>query len=94
MTASDLIKRLSEKYTELPPSDIDTSVRAILKVIGDQLAQGGRVELRGFGSFQNHITPAKKGRNPKNGEIVNVPQKRRPYFKAGKQLRERVDGTR
>lgn len=92
MTGSELIKRLALKHIEVPPSDIDAVVRAILQIIGDHLAQDGRVEVRGFGSFQNHIIPAKIGRNPKTGESVTVPQKRRPYFKAGKELRERVDG--
>ena len=91
MTGSDLIKCLAEKYPELSPRDIDAVVRLLLKAISNHLADKGRVELRGFGSFTNHITPAKSGRNPKTGEPVIVPEKCRPHFKPGKVLRDRVD---
>lgn len=94
MTGSELIQRLAEKYKDLAPRDVDAVVRVILQSISDHLARDGRVEVRGFGSFQNNITPPKRGRNPKTGESVIVPEKRRPYFKAGKELRERVDGKR
>ncbi len=91
MTGSELIQRLASKYTDLSHRDMDAIVRTILQSIGDYLAKDGLVEIRGFGSFQNHITPPKQGRNPKNGEIVKVPEKRRPHFKPGKELRDRVN---
>lgn len=91
MTGSELIQRLASKYKDLGISDIDAIVRTILLSIGDHLAKDGRVEVRGFGSFQNHIKPPKNGRNPKTGELVKVPAKRRPHFKPGKELRDRVN---
>ncbi len=91
MTGSQLIQRLASKYSDLSPRDIDSIVRTILQSIGDYLAKDGRVEIRGFGSFQNHITPPKTGRNPKTGELVKVAAKRRPHFKPGKELRDRVN---
>ncbi len=91
MTGSELIQRLASKYSDLSHRDMDAIVRTILQSIGDHLAKDGRVEVRGFGSFQNNITPSKIGRNPKTGEGVEVPEKRRPHFKPGKELRDRVN---
>ena len=91
MTGSELIQRLASKYSDLNHRDVDAIVRTILESIGDHLAKDGRVEVRGFGNFQNHITPPKNGRNPKTGELVKVAAKRRPHFKAGKELRDRVN---
>ena len=61
-------------------------------MMGAALSQGGRIEIRGFGSFSLNYRPARVGRNPKSGERVEVPAKHVPHFKAGKELRERVDG--
>ncbi|HYA65222.1 MAG TPA: integration host factor subunit beta, partial [Burkholderiaceae bacterium] len=67
--------------------------KLILDMLGDALSQGGRIEIRGFGSFSLNYRPARVGRNPKSGERVQVPAKHVPHFKAGKELRERVDGN-
>ncbi len=91
MTGSELIQRLASKNKDLGINDIETVVRHLLRAIGDHLAKDGRVEIRGFGSFQNHITPPKNGRNPKTGAPVKVPAKCRPHFKSGKELRDRVN---
>ena len=91
MTGRELIQRLASKNQDLGINDIETVVRHLLRAIGDHLAKDGRIEIRGFGSFQNHITPPKTGRNPKTGEMVKVPAKRRPHFKSGKELRDRVN---
>jgi integration host factor subunit beta len=71
--------------------DAAISVKAILDAIGNSLAHGGRVEIRGFGSFSLNHRPPRIGRNPKSGEKVPVPGKYAMHFKAGKELRERVD---
>ena len=71
--------------------DAEISVKEILAAIGTALARGDRVEIRGFGSFGLNHRPARTGRNPKSGEKVHVPPKHPPHFKAGKELRERVE---
>jgi integration host factor subunit beta len=71
--------------------DTELAVRLILDAIGDALAEGSRVEVRGFGSFALSFRPPRRGRNPKSGDQVVVPAKHVPHFKAGKELRERVD---
>jgi integration host factor subunit beta len=91
MTRSELIQRLSEKFSQLLLADIEVSVKAILESISDKLAKRGRVEVRGFGSFSVHVRPPRRGRNPKTGERVDVPEKAVPHFKAGVELRERVN---
>lgn len=91
MTRSDLITRLSAIHPNLPGQDIDLAVRLILDAMSHAIAQGGRVEIRGFGSFALNHRPAHIGRNPKTGATVKVPAKYVPHFKVGKELRERVD---
>ena len=84
---SDVIaqrKKLSRKEAELV-------VNTVLKEVSDSLGRGERVELRGFGSFSVKVRPAREGRNPKTGEKVHVAEKKVPFFKAGKELRQRVD---
>ena len=78
-------------FSQLTLADAETSVLAILDRISDQLAHGGRVEIRGFGSFKVNVRPARRGRNPKTGERVDVPAKPAPAFKAGIELRALVD---
>jgi integration host factor subunit beta len=90
MTKSELVEVLSLKQTHLMQDDVDASVRIILEAIAKALAQGERVEIRGFGSFAMSHRPARTGRNPKTGEPVAIPAKRVPHFKTGKELRERV----
>ena len=90
MTRSELIDRLAARHPQLTVNDVDQAVKVILDALSTTLAQGARIEIRGFGSFSlNHRLP-RQGRNPRTGEIVRIPAKRLPYFKAGKDLRERV----
>ncbi len=91
MTKSELIARLAERYPQLVAKDADYAVNTILDAMSQALASGNRIEIRGFGSFALNHRPPRVGRNPKSGEKVLVPKKRVPHFKAGKELRERVD---
>lgn len=91
MTKSDLIARLAERFPQLVAKDADLSVKMILDAMSEALAKGDRIEIRGFGSFSLNYRPPRVGRNPKTGDKVEVPAKHVPHFKAGKELRERVD---
>lgn len=91
LTRSELIVRLAARNPRLAARDADEAVKLILDVLGAALSQGGRIEIRGFGSFSLNYRPARLGRNPKSGECVRVPAKFVPHFKAGKELRARVD---
>ena len=91
MTKSELIARLAERFPQLVAKDADYAVKMILDAMTDALARGDRIEIRGFGSFALNYRPPRVGRNPKSGEKVHVPEKYVPHFKAGKELRERVD---
>jgi integration host factor subunit beta len=92
LTKSELIERLAERNPRLVARDADEAVKTILDAMGAALAAGSRIEIRGFGSFSLNYRPPRVGRNPKSGERVQVPAKWVPHFKAGKELRERVDG--
>lgn len=89
MTKSELIDQLASRF----PTQLDTkqAVSIVLQAISGTLAQGNRIEIRGFGSFQLSYRQPRIGRNPKTGEKVEIPSKKVPHFKAGKELRERVD---
>lgn len=91
MTKSQLITLLSEKSPSFMEDDVAIAVQAILDSIARTLESGNRVEIRGFGSFGLNYRPARKGRNPKSGEPVLVPSKSAPHFKAGKEMKSRVD---
>ncbi len=91
MTKSELIARLAARYPQLVAKDADYAVKTILDAMAQSLSEGQRIEIRGFGSFSLSKRPPRIGRNPKSGEKVLVPEKRVPHFKAGKELRERVD---
>jgi integration host factor subunit beta len=91
MTKSELIARLAARYPQLVAKDAEFAVKVILDALTDSLAQGDRIEIRGFGSFALNYRPPRLGRNPKSGEKVQVPAKYVPHFKPGKELRERVD---
>jgi integration host factor subunit beta len=93
MTKSELIARLAERNPRLVARDADEAVKTILDMMGAALIQAGRIEIRGFGSFALNYRPPRVGRNPKSGERVQVPAKFVPHFKAGKELRVRVDGV-
>lgn len=91
MTKSDLIARLAERFPQLVAKDADFAVKMILDALSEALVKGDRIEIRGFGSFSLNYRPPRVGRNPKSGDKVSVPEKWVPHFKAGKELRERVD---
>ena len=91
MTRSDLIERLAISFPQLQHKDAELGVKVILEALTNTLSKGGRVEIRGFGSFGLNYKPPRQGRNPKTGAKVKVPAKYVPHFKAGKELRERVD---
>ncbi len=91
MTKSELIARLAERYPQLVAKDAELAVKTILDAMAGSLAKGQRIEIRGFGSFDLNYRPPRVGRNPKSGSSVGVPEKYVPHFKAGKELRERVD---
>ena len=91
MTKSELIARLAERFPQLVAKDADFAVKVILDAMSEALAKGDRIEIRGFGSFSLNYRPPRVGRNPKSGDKVSVPEKWVPHFKAGKELRERVD---
>ena len=91
MTKSELIARLAERFPQLVAKDADFAVKMMLDAMSEALVRGDRIEIRGFGSFALNYRPPRVGRNPKSGEKVSVPAKWVPHFKAGKELRERVD---
>lgn len=91
MTKSELINRLALRFPQLVAKDADYAVKMILDEMTASLARGDRIEIRGFGSFSLNYRPPRVGRNPKSGDKVQVPEKYVPHFKAGKELRERVD---
>ncbi len=93
MTKSELIDTLAMKHTHLSQKDVELSVKIIIEHMAQTLSNGERIEVRGFGSFSLHYRKSRMGRNPKTGEAVALPPKYAPHFKAGKELRERVDNS-
>ena len=91
MTKSELIQRLAERNPHLYQSDVERIVSTIFDEITGALSRGDRVELRGFGAFSVKGRDARVGRNPRTGESVQVARKFVPFFKAGKELRERMN---
>lgn len=91
MTKSELIEALSLDQNHLHYGDVEMAVKTLLEQMSQALADGERIEIRGFGSFSLHFRPPRMGRNPKTGEPVALPGKHVPHFKPGKELRERVD---
>ena len=94
MTKSELIATLAGRYPQLAVRDTDIAVKTMLEAMTQALASGQRIEIRGFGSFSLSMRSPRVGRNPKSGEKVMVPGKQVPHFKAGKELRERVDSAK
>jgi integration host factor subunit beta len=92
MTKSDLILRLAEMHPHLLQRDLERIVNVIFDEITNALARGNRVELRGFGAFSVKRREARIGRNPRTGQTVSVAEKAVPFFKTGKQLRDRLNG--
>jgi integration host factor subunit beta len=91
MIRSDLIARLAALHPQLQSKDAELAVKVIIDALCSTLSKGGRIEIRGFGSFGLNYKPPRKGRNPKTGATVQVPAKYAPHFKAGKEMRERVN---
>ncbi len=91
MTKSELIAGLAADNPHLRGADVEVIVATIFDQITEALARGERVELRGFGAFTTKHRDARTGRNPRTGEAVPVDEKSVPFFKAGKELRERVN---
>ncbi len=92
MTKSELIQHLAEQNPHLYQRDIERVIATIFDEITTALAHGERVELRGFGAFSVKRRDARVGRNPRTGETVHVAEKFIPFFKTGKELRERLNG--
>jgi integration host factor subunit beta len=93
MVKSELVQRIAAQNPHLYQRDVENIANTILNEITAALARGDRVELRGFGAFSVKDRPARIGRNPRTGAQVSVQQKRVPFFKAGKEMRERLNRT-
>lgn len=93
MTKSELIEQLAMRKPELSIKQVESVVKMLLDEITEELAQGGRVEVRGFGSFSLHYREARQGRNPKTGDSVQLEGKYVPHFKPGKELRDQVNAA-
>ncbi len=91
MIKSELVQRIAERNPHLYLRDVENIVNAILDEITEALTRGNRVELRGFGAFSVKKRDARLGRNPRTGEHVEVGEKFVPFFKTGKELRERLN---
>ncbi len=91
MIKSELIQRIAEQNPHLYRRDVERIVNTILNEIVRGLAEGNRVELRGFGAFSVKLRKARTARNPRSGEPVQVGEKKAPFFKTGKELRERLN---
>ena len=92
MTKTDLIEKVSLQTDGLTKKQTEIIVNMLFDSIKDALAGGDKIEIRGFGSFRIRQRRTREGRNPKTGQNVSVPEKRVPFFKAGKELKELVDG--
>ncbi len=91
MTKSELVEQLAEKNTWLTRKDSEMIVNLVFDSISDALKRGEKVEIRGFGSFTVRERGAREARHPKSGDVVKIPAKKTPFFKTGKELRERVN---
>ncbi len=91
MIRSELLQALQDDNPDLRAEEIEQVVDLFFDEIAQRLSEGGRVELRGFGAFSTRERAARTGRNPRTGESVDVPAKRVPYFKAGKDMRRRLN---
>jgi integration host factor subunit beta len=91
MIKSELVARLAQRYPHLYHRDVERIVSTVLEEVARALSSGRRVELRGFGVFSVKVRSSRTGRNPRTGQPVSVGQKRAPFFRTGKELRERLN---
>ena len=91
MTKSELIERLADQQSHIPIKAVEDAVKGMLEHMAETLADGERIEIRGFGSFSLHYRAPRVGRNPKTGDKVKLDGKHVPHFKPGKKLRERAN---
>lgn len=93
MVKSELIQTLKNKFPELQTRDVELAVNCILTQMTEALAQGQHIEIRGFGSFDCRHNPPRLARNPKTGEVFNLPTKATVHFKLGKELKDRINAS-
>src|SRR5690554_6256335 len=93
MTKSELVELIGSNRTQRSVKDVELGVKTVIEHMSQALADGQRIEIRGFGSFSLHHREARTGRNPKTGEAVQLPAKFVPHFKPGKELREQVNDS-
>jgi len=93
MTKSELIERIVERQNQLSVKDVELAIKTMLDHMAHALANGERIEIRGFGSFSLHYRSPRTGRNPKTGESVDLNGKFVPHFKPGKELRDQVNAS-
>jgi len=91
MTKSELIEAIALRQSQLSTKDVELAVKTIIEQMSHSLSTGGRIEIRGFGSFSLHYREPRRGRNPKTGDAVELTGKYVPHFKPGKELRDRVN---
>lgn len=91
MTKSDLVSVLNEKLSHLPYREVEIILDTIFDKMIEALSQGKRIEIRGFGTFEMRKRPSREGRNPKTGQKVSVSTRVVPFFKVGKELKERIN---
>ena len=91
MKKSDLLENFKKKLTHLSNTDSTTSFELILKVIGESLEKGERMEVRGFGSLSTRIRKPMRGRNPQSGEAIELSERKVPYFRASKELNQKLN---
>lgn len=94
MNKSDLVDIITERFKSLPRKEVDLIVDNVFNKMTDALSQGERIEIRGFGSFEVRTRQARQGRNPKSGDKVFVNTRYVPFFKVGKELKERINEGR
>lgn len=93
MNKSDLVEHISTQLKNLSKKEVDLIVDTVFNRMVESLAKGERIEIRGFGSFEVRVRDARQGRNPKSGEKVFVATRKVPFFKVGKELKERINGN-
>lgn len=93
VTKSELIEGIASRYEMLSSRDVELAIKTMIDAMANVLSDGGRIEIRGFGSFSLHYRAPRIGRNPKTGDTVKLTGKYVPHFKPGKELRDRVNDS-